>query len=311
MDTMALTCPITLDSIEVENVFYHKNIAFDVFALYTYLVKAVHYVNPVNRMEFTLEELESLEEKIKHLCGDDAIDYQTVDDQEDTLSVETEYESDVPDMENIVMQLQVLPQLHDECLKLEVNLSVPPSTPCSSVGEPEEDGDISSLDDVDDTIDIDLPPRRLYPSVVQLFQDTQRAKKIKNDLDMIQYLCYDSLDVITQIITLLSDDQFHQMVWEQTSPTVIETISRIVGECDDPGRDIDVEVTYTDCWEAYRTRLLRVLYRRYGDIIRDIRYIDTTEADLCVRSHIKNIAGNASIRDERKDILMKVLNDLL
>lgn len=78
----------------------------------------------------------------------------------------------------------------------------------------------------------------------------------------------------------------------QLSPSVLQALTRIVGlqQQQDQDNNIDVEVTFTSCWEAYRRRLLRVLKARYHEIVQDMRRVDLCEACVYVRSHIADVS---------------------
>lgn len=317
-DTGDTVCPITLDKIEPINMFKHAGITFDIFALYTYLTKTVVYVNPVTRTQFTLEDLQNMEEKIKSICGSDAIAYQSVGDREDTISSSTsvneldifdpeDYEYD--DRNNMSLELRVTSPRSDDRIRLQVDLTV---TPPSSESDDNDNQDYAYFDmgSLTDYSNSDLPPSQCYPSIVDMFHDKNRAKKMKADLDLIQYLSYDSLDILHQMISLLSDEHFHQIVWEQTYPTVFDAITRLIRDRNEES-SVDVEVTYSDCWETYRTRVLRVLNRRYAEVIQDMKHVDTSEAELCITSHISMVDDNNLIPNDRKVWLLGALRELL
>ena len=311
------TCPITLEAIDPLYVYRHSGIVFDVFAIYTHLTTSVHFVNPVTRAQFTLQDLEDLERQVQQLCGEDAIYVPDETSGSDIFDPGTD--DDHTEVDEVPMELEVLPLTIDERIRLQVNLNIAPSnTPTTSEGDPEEDlayFDVCNLDVDLDHVDDGLPPKRCFPSIVAMYNDTARAKKLKSDLDLIQYLTYDSLDIFSQMVSLLSDDHFQQMVWEQTSHTVFSVINQIVGEQNggstDVDVDVDVEVTYSDCWETYRSRMLRVLNRRYVEVIQDMRRIDPAEAELCVKSHKSDVENNTTIPSERKLWLVSALTDLL
>lgn len=303
------TCPITLDRIQPQNVFVHGGVPFDVFALYTYLTKSVVFVNPVNRVPFVLTDLEALEEKIKSICGEDAVSQisQFEMSSESTTPTRTDvcetlHDSIDSSTSNVSVQLLLVPSTpDDDKIRLEVNLNV--STPRTS----ESGGSLEDFEEDSDVKREDLPPSQCFPSLVELFHDKHRTTRMKADLDLLQYLSYDSADVLAQILSLLSDDHFHQMIWEQTYPTVLDAISRLVGERD----EVDVEITYSDCWDTYRTRVLRVLNRRYAEVVQDIKNIDADEAELCVTSHIAVVEQNKTVSDERKSWILQALREIL
>lgn len=327
--TPRAVCPITMEPIDPGGEWTHAGVTFDVFALYTYFLKTVNYVNPVNRIPFTLSDLESLETKIKEICGEDAIAYNdnALDENDDVYSCGSSTSRSSTPLNDYQVQLHLMPALDSEVIRVQVTLNVPPPSPVSSVSS--DGGDLTSeecsvcedtvegvedIDDVDYTgyTPVDLPPSRCFPSIVRLFNNSQRTKKIKADMDVIQYLMYDSLDVMSQIVDLLTDSTFHQLVWEQTSPSVIDAVTQIVGtNSEATNRDVGVEVLYSDCWETYRGRLLRVLNRRYAEIIHDIYRVDRNEAELCIRSHLSDVQNNTSIPSERRTWLCDLLERLL
>ena len=239
---------------------------------------------------------------------------------------------------------------NDETIRLHIQLNVAPLTPSSSESDAgSECGyiEFSNSNNLNQITLSDLPPSRCYPSIVELFQDEQRTIRMKTDLDLIQFLHYDSLDMLTQIVGLLCDNQFHQFVWEQTYPTLFDTITRLIrdrtdqvehvehmdrvtttdqgGQREEKNNDqsddqmdvitdasaMDIEVTYSDCFETYRMHVLGVLNRRYAEVIRDIKQVDYSEAELCISSHVFIIELNSMIPLERKGWLISFLRSLL
>jgi hypothetical protein len=324
-----ITCPITMEEIDEGNVFVHANYSFDAFALYTYLTKSVFFVNPVNRVPFTIEDLTLLEDKMKQLCGADCIvsrsdsssdcGRKTPSESDEEISmVDTDIDSDLP---SSLVELRLVPSPIDARIRMEVNLNMNGYESSSSESslsvdgdtEVETDNDIAYFDDNSDEIrQEDLPPRRCYYSIVEMFQDKHRATKMKADLDLVQYLNYDGVDLINQMVGLLCDENFHQMVWEQTFPTVLDTLSGIIRDRSVPSdSNVDVEVVYSDCWETYRSRVLKLLNRRYTEVVRDLKCIDISEAEACVKSHISLVESNADLNTERKSLVVTSLQDHL
>jgi len=307
------TCPITLETIEEENVFLHTGIAFDVFALYSHLLSAVYMTNPVSRIAFTEADLCALEAKVRSLCGDDAITsegsmVEEIDNEDHNEIFDPGSETETN--QNLAIELEVLPVVTEEIIRLQVSLNLSGQRPGGSFynNTPE-----SSEDDNDDFFEDEafsvkdekeLPPRRLFPSLVELAQDPQRAQRMKAKLDLLQYLSYDCKDTLQQIVSLSSDNHFHQMVWEQTSSTVFDTVQQLLGP---QNRSVDVEVTYSDCWDTYRAGLLCLLNRKYTEIVQDIRRVDPTEAELCVRGHINEVENNLFLTEERKSWIVSYL----
>ena len=298
------TCPITLDEIEPENEIQHGGVSFDIFALYTYLTKTLYFLNPVTRVPFLLSELEDLEKRVRELCGEDSIiPVLTQDDATSCVSLPSDDDS----VEDVDLHLEVL-ESDEECIRLQVNLSPSSHSLLSEVDSESDTFDPQDLLDIDGD---DLPPRRCYPSVVELYKDKSRAARGKVELDLLQYLSYDALDLINQMVSLLTDSDFHQVVWEQTSSTILETVNRLLSERSDESRVLDIEVTYSDCWETYRTRTLNVLSRRYAEVIRDIKRVDSADAELYLRSHAALVESSDKIPREKKTLLLQTLRALV
>lgn len=318
-DTGPHVCPITLEEIECQHEFTHAGIVFNIFALYTYLTKSVYFQNPVTRTTFTLQELQDLESGIKSLCGDDSIAYtedtdctvtsRVSSDENYNYSSTSVSEYGDTSTQDLSLEYHVLQtNQNTERLLVQVNVSLQPNSssasPSSSSGSDTTYFDEESFEPA--TLD-NLPPRRCYPSVVSMFEDDERSSKMKADLDILQYLSYDCLDTLTQITSILSDRRFHQVVWEQTSPIILETVSTVVDRAD----GVDVEVTYLNCWDNYRTLLLRTLRNRYAETLADMRRVDPGEAEITVRSHISVVEEDTDIDDERRASLILYLRSLL
>lgn len=57
-------CPITLEDLKSAPHIFHEGVGFHLEALYNYLVKCPHFVNPVNRLPFTKSDLVKIEEAL-------------------------------------------------------------------------------------------------------------------------------------------------------------------------------------------------------------------------------------------------------
>lgn len=312
-----VTCPITLEEVAPENVFVHSGSAFDIFALYCYLVKSVNLVNPVNRVPFSLEDLERLEKRMRELCGEDCIVTRGPDDTAimSTSSSETLEAPDLTDVQGLTtssVELRLVPSA-DECIRMEVNLNLTGYDSSSSESSTEDDDTpYFEFENASNIREEDLPPRSCYYSLVEMFHDKTRTARMKADLDLVQYLNYDGVDLVNQMVSLLCDDNFHQMVWEQTFPTVIDTLNGLIRDrTSNPESNVDVEVVYSDCWETYRSRVLRVLNRRYAEVVRDLKCIDAGEAEACVKSHMSLVETNDNLLSDRKTMVLTSLRDQL
>jgi hypothetical protein len=309
------TCPITLELIKEENVFLHAGTAFDVFALYSHLLSAVYMTNPVSRLPFTDADLLALEDKVRSLCGEDAITsegsmIEDIDkENHNEIFDPGSYTGAEPNPNTpLSIELEVLPVITEELIRLQVRLNLSGQCPSGSYNNTPEPSEDDNDDFFEDPVSVDdpteLPPRRLFPSIVEMAHDPQRAQRLKARLDLLQYLNYDSKDTLLQIVSLSSDNHFHQMVWEQTSSTVFDTVQQLVG---DQNRSVDVEVTYAECWDTYRARLLLLLNRKYTEIIQDIKRVDVAEAEMCVRGHINEVENNSFLTEERKSWIVSYL----
>lgn len=335
-------CPITLEPFcdsDPRHIYTHAGVSYNVFALYTHLSTSVHFCNPVNRVPFSLVELEDIENRIRSLCGPDAITKTNDSDQDDTGSVKLF--SDDSALESSV-ELQVIgpDQIRPDdtiTLQVDVRVSDDQSDDKSEEGscpirymhtsqsystltsitssDVQDDSDIFDLDVFSNISEDDLPPKFSYPSVVEMFKDVSRTRQMVADMDLVQYLNYESADILQQIISLISDDDFHQTVWEQTSPSVTETINRLIEERTNApdivqdNSNYNIEIIYGDCWEIYRHHVLRWLRRRYRESITNMNRVSNNDADLCIKSHINIVNDSSKLSPENKEWLLAILSE--
>lgn len=318
-------CPITLESIDPLHVFTHSGVSFDIFALYTYVTKTVVLLNPVTRTPFELADVIRMEEMVKTLCGDDAVIYTENDtiQASQTLSRRSSEstffftENTNTSSSELTLQCRVLSPDADR-LRLEVDVggfstglsdqSTTSDLTDSNTGSEDGDEEYFNEKNLEKLSSEDLPPKRWYPSVVEIFQDKQRLKNLKETLDILQFLYYDSTDILLQILNLLGDDQFHQMVWEQTYPVVFDAITQVVRERST--EVVDVEVTFSDCWETYRLRVITALLQRYTEIIHEVKRVDSDEAQMFLSIHTCIVTSDVGVLEERKHWLLDTIRRL-
>ena len=401
------TCPITLESLsgKPENeIFVHADIAFDMVSLYEYLTTAPTFTNPMNRLPFTLQDLEKLESQMKTLFGDDCIlnqvhdnDFDTDEDSDDTEEdfdpedPEEEYEEmgDIDwldDTELIsrlntsimnvttdasarVIRLRVDIDMHDVHIGNDTPTTTTTTTTSTTINPLHSTTtttantanvsttntanggttttNLERLDDDDDMHGIsetDLPPRRTFLSVVDMYRDTGRQRRLSDRLSVLQYLEYDAMGILVQIMDMAYDNHFHRFVWQHTSLEVIDTVttyltreeegetrqhtrqnetqsqrqdeSQLVQQITEPSplpslpADYDLEVVYTECWEVYRLVLIQSLERLYAEAARDILNLGVHDFHAMLSCHRTLVRQRAREQQVNYDSVLEIIDKL-
>lgn len=302
-------CPITLEPVRnLRDVFYHCEIAMDVDALYLYLVKAIYFLNPVTRVPFELEDLVRLEQAIRARHGMFAIQKEP-----DVSSLSTTDSVMVSTMVDI-SETDVLTRMHiivDEevsrrdMVRVHVEVDVP-DPPVVTRVVPEETTMVVTTTIPENHQDMVFP----LPSVVSMYLDKGRERRLKERLDIVQYLCTEGTHILNEMIQVCDDTYWHEQVWQQTSESVIDTVTQFIREQNHlplpPEEDmiaeisfdnevvieevdLQLEVRYSECWEVYRAMIQHVLEKKYFITLRDLHQIDVTEAQLLLRLHLNEI----------------------
>jgi hypothetical protein len=350
------TCPITLESLSGmsgDEIFVHADVGFEMVALYEYLVTAPKFINPLNRVVLTLADLERLEAQMETLFGMDCIlrteqgltescqgDTEVEDDDDDDEEGGEESDDDqysvtgeinwLDDTELIsrlntsimdvttesnarVIRLRVDIDMNDVELasSLRTEPAAPPPSPSSVVEEEEEEDEFLHI-----TPDA-LPPRRTFPSLTDMHRDTGRERRIGERLSLLQYLEYDAMGILVQILDMAYDNHFHRFVWQHTSLDVMDTVTTYLTQGTDSDSDdirsgqiytritepspsppstadYDLEVVYTECWEVYRHVIIENLERRYSETARDILRISLNDFRALFASHRAHVRQRAT-----------------
>jgi hypothetical protein len=343
-------CPITLERLDEkrrEQIFVHRDIGMDIDALYTYLTKSLYFTNPVNRVPFEIEELCALEEQVKTLHGLDAIDQRSSTDNTPGTPTTVDGPPFVPDAdEDLLTESELLSRIRvtvttqegdgdNTMLCIDVNLDItdlqmdsrtassePTSLNGSVVGSSGSDDDEKSeveekteeaateVDDRDEQDGLKFP----LQSVVKLFLDTGRSGRMKDELNLLQFLQYESADLLNQIMDIVSDTFWQQWVWEQTCPSVLEVVAEhtgrstgrdssvieeivhdvsdaMVSATNDVPIDLQLEVHYSENWEAYRVIVLNSLERQYFDVCCDVADVAIDEFRVLTKGHQDTVDG--------------------
>ena len=340
------TCPITLESLSGMSgaeIFVHADVGFEMLSLYEYLVTAPKFINPLNRVVLTLADLERLEAQMEILFGMDCILHTEEcltescegdaedDDDDDEESDDDPYGAtgeinwlddtelisrlntsimDVTTESNArVIRLRVDIDMDDvELMARRMEAPAPPPSP-SSV-EDEEDEFLHITPDA-------LPPRRTFLSLTDMYRDTGRERRIGERLSLLQYLEYDAMAILVQILDMAYDNHFHRFVWQHTSLDVMDTVTTFLAQGTDQDSDevrsgqiytritepspsppstadYDLEVVYTECWEVYRHVIIDNLERRYSETARDILRISLNDFRALFASHRAHVRQRAT-----------------
>lgn len=351
------TCPITLEPLsEIEHVFVHENVGFDLVALYEYLVQAPQLINPVNRQRFERRDLIGLEQRMEVIFGEGCI---LVTEEDDDTDTDDDVDSDVgedgrPTVDGDDMHMHAPAALLDEAeiisrintsilnvasesnarlIRLQVDLDISdlplplpnrPATPSPSMST--HSSSSSTAIDIDPN---DLPPRRTFPSVVQMLEDRGRTQRMADRMSLIAYLEYDALAVLHQMLDLGTDARYHRFVWNHTSLDVMDAVTTYLDRSNertpDPDAlvaitepspqsvsqgDYDIEVVYTSVWEVYRSMILTDLQERYVEAVRDIRNLSVNDYRALVASHRHLVEQRGTELHIQFDDLMHFLQNL-
>lgn len=375
-------CPITLESLDdlcPANIFVHDDVGFDLVALYEYLMTAPKFTNPLNRAPLTLADLERLEAQMKTVFGLDCICYkedgtdqdenhcqddENQDDQDDAASYSdmmSEGEINWLDDTELIARLNtsimdVTTASNARVIRMRVDidmhgidLEMPPAVPALSASRLSPDTGVVGVedDDLSHISESDLPPRRTFPSVTDMYKDVGREARMSERLSLLQYLEYDAMAILVQILDMAYDNHFHRYVWQHTSLDVMDTVTTYLsreGEGDgdgedasaaqdqDPGQDpedahhrvitritepspnaptatdYDLEVVYTECWEVYRHVIIQHLERRYSETAADIAGIGVTDFRALFAAHRTLVRQRASEQEVNYDSVMDILD---
>jgi hypothetical protein len=342
----------TLAELNERDIYVHHDIGMRMDSLYIYLTKSVYFTNPITRLPFLLEELVDLERqmKVRHGAG-------VIDDRPWTAPVDTGDLGDTIRFERMRMDddmvhsvnIHMDPVVGENTVRLMINVELPeavirsmtthgsapavdpePPPRLDPGGQLEEKGDeavVATGSLFDD--DVMLP----LPSVVVMFLDKGRERRLKDQLSLIQFLQYEGAEIVSQMIDVMNDVYWHQQVWNQTSSTIIETVvehirehgpselrDRVDGEepweaylsglttetrVDDI--DLSLEVQYSECWEIYRMLVLHVLERKYTLIARDLWTIDHDEFRVMYASHLTTVRQRCDVTIAPHSLILDIL----
>jgi hypothetical protein len=316
-------CPITLEAIaemHPDDIFVHRETAMNLEAFYVYLINSVYFVNPVTRVPLTLEDLVELEQRIKAKHGIGAIDYSPPQASTEGVVV-------LPHEIGMQRDVSIHVERHGPVdVRLTVNVDVPtpsvhdqqfPDVPPEPPPLPPE---VIPSDD-----DVFRPP---VPSVVGMFLDGGRERRLRDRLSMIQYLQYEGAEIVAQMRAVLDDTQWHQQVWNQTSSSVLEAVMDFMREQTDGDEtawearltsleagdggavepaDLSLEVQYDECWEIYRMLVLHTLETRYTLAARDLYLIDRREFATVMDSHLATLREQCDTTGPPYSLLVTIL----
>ncbi len=364
-------CPITLDPLSSkppEEVFVHADVGFDMLALYSYLIQAPRFTNPVNRIPLAIGDLERLERQMETVFGRDCILYnEDVDDDEiarpgddgNDDMVDAGHRSLVVDWlddTELVSRLNtsittVSTASNARVIHLRVDIDLGDAGALPTVPEGDDEGKAEAEaeaeaaeaeaeaaeaaeaagDDDDEEDEFrhvsqeSLPPRRTFPSVTDMYRDTGRQRRISDRISLLQFLEYDAMNLLVQMMDMVYDDHFHRFVWQHTSLDVIDTVTTYLTDQEpspsgnvythvtEPSpnttspADYDLEVVYTDCWEIYRQVLLHTLERRYTEVAVDVLNLDRNDAVALFSCHRAYVGQKARERHFEYDAVLAIL----
>ena len=358
-------CPITmcpLSDLQRDEVFVHADVGFEMVVLYEYLITAPKFLNPLNRVAFTLTDLESLEAQMKRVFGEDCLIYEKdrEDDggeEEDYLEDEEEEKYDEDDEDEAVGGLDT-DWFNENELVSRLNTSIVETSPGSSTRlirlrvdidmndiatreaspqrsflgsiaeEEEEEEDDEEEEDYFSNLTMDaLPPRRTFQSVVDMFKDEDRETRMGEQLSLLQYLEYDAMGILVQIMDMSDDQNFHRFVWQHTSIDVMDTVTSYLagtdgedGESEEDGMvtrltepspspttDYDLQVEYTSCWEMYRLLIVENLERKYLATARDVLNVSMADFRALLTAHRAHVRQRAVEHDVNYDSILEML----
>lgn len=309
-------CPITLDEIPEGHAFTHEGRTFDATALYVYLLQAPHLVNPVNRLIFTTPQLEALEAQMERIYGRDCIihdfDDCASDTDSDVVVLDMQEDPDWFDEVALMNMFSTVIEEHEEdTIRLRVNLNINDIPDHDSTSSSSSLG--SSTSSLRSIQDLDLPPSRVFRSLVDMANDQARSRRMTDNLQLLQFLDFEASDLVRRMLQLLDPNMFHNLVWSNTHFGIMQAVveylraedeaieheeddvdslvvlERQVGEpppSPPPSPTYNLHVHYSDEWAMYRNRLQEQLRERYRDVMRDISRIGESHAEVSRRVHI-------------------------
>lgn len=290
-------CPITLEELssapEASHVFVHGTTGFMAKDLYLYLMSSLYFTNPITRVPFDLESLGALEARMRAAFGDDAIETASMpspslENRAAPWAFEDDGMRELGEGEILERIAIRVIKAEEEGAEIEVDLDL--------------EGVLGPV--IIDNVPADIPPppndpepvnddAMPYPSIVRLFLDNGRARRLKEELDLVQFLEYESGEVFRRLCAAANEAQWQRWVWEQTSAIVLEHITDCV--CEDEIRDIvhdlpdfhdpdmNVDIHYTSAWDTYRLALMTMWEQRLTRVVGDMAQLNREEARLLIK----------------------------
>lgn len=348
------SCPITLSNLSdlpTDGVFVHADVGFEMVILYEYLVTAPKFLNPLNRAAFTLADLERLEAQMKTVHGNDCILYQNDRDcgeeEEEKEEEEEEHQSDDEDEtsggvdtdwfnENELVHrlntsiVESSPGENARLIRLRVDIDMNDIARQTLVlGIIREEEEEEEEEDEEDDFSIDaLPPRRTFQSLADMYKDKDREIRMGEQLSLLQYLEYDAMGILVQIMDMADDQNFHRFVWQHTSLDVMDTVTSYLAQSDredgeaeaegdvvtritepspSPTTDYDLQVEYTSCWEVYRLLIVENLERRYLATARDVLNVSIADFRALLTAHRAHVRQRAMEHAVNYDSILEML----
>jgi hypothetical protein len=345
-----------LADLPADEIFVHSDVGFEMVVLYEYLLTAPKFLNPLNRVAFTLADLEGLEAQMQRLFGADCILYEKDSEEEEDEEGEEEEEeegeeegeeqqNDEDDLDwfdegELISRLNTSivessPGESVRLIRLRVDIDMndverhSPRPALESVSEEEEEEEEDEFSDL--SLDA-LPPRRTFQSLTDMYQDEDRETRMGEQLSLLQYLEYDAMGTLVQIMDMAYDQMFHRFVWQHTSLDVMDTVTSYLaetggGEAGDvittitepspspTTTDYDLQVEYTSCWEVYRLIITENLERRYLATARDVLSVSVNDFRALLtshRAHVRQRAVEHGVNyDSILDMLVRVAGEVL
>ena len=179
-----------------------------------------------------------------------------------------------------------------------------------------------------------LPPRRTFLSVMEMYQDSGRERRMCERLSLMQFLEYEAMSQLRSMMDLSQGQQFHRFVWQQTSMDVIDTVTMYLSQgtpatpswegeeaqvvedesievaSGDPplASDYNLEVQYTECWEVYRTVVMQRFERQYRDTMRDIFALGRADFDATLSCHRSTVESSTDVSVQDCTTILEMLD---
>lgn len=307
-------CPITMETLSsTEHIFEHMGIGFDTTALYNYLISAPRFTNPVTRVPFSSDELTRLEKKICEIYGQNSIVHTTHDSDEidfQRASFSLLEEGMVDWFDDSIMLSRVSAKVLDitpdpggsaptvhMMIDIDVSDNSPPTSPIMSRSSSFIINDVEEEEEHENACDT------VFPSVLDMYNDSGRERRMCDQLSLLQYLDFEIVNTLSRMIEICIDTNFQTYVWQHTSFEVMETaMTHIRGTSSYIGSsvihddvivhhntnappDFNLEVRYTEKWQIFRSFLLQTLERHYLDSMNDVLNIGSNEFEASLRCH--------------------------